>query len=730
MLSAVVVVVVVVLLFIKPEWLPLGVYTYYCWAVAVIRHSLEEAWRGTFWARWPIQSWKQFYQLAAFNSIAECWGRPVYSGPGRFIDVGVRDRGGPGGTLRLTEERVHAINCASYNYGGYGQQVPRAVTMHGTYNQRWAQQLDMSLNIGALLGKPGVVACASGYATNAHLLPLLIDMLTNGGNGRVLVLSDELNHTSIVVGIQHARRHLPNNVTLRVHAHNDVEALDRAYEEAGGQAYAVCLVVFESLYSMEGHFAPLRDLVAWKRRRDNVMLYMDEAHSFAALGDTGRGLCELVGVAPEEVAFLMGTTSKACAANGGYIACPSPQFAAALSDAYVRAFDPVPMPLLCSTQVRDVVRALVDQKPEAMERLRRLRRNSRELTRLLLEETDCEVMSDPEGRSPVITVRIRDPGMIGELNQWCLHRAAVAIVTVGYPALPLAEGGRIRLCVSAAHELEDLRAVAKAIGEARRENHCRSVPRTKAVAAATTPAAKWRALPLVQPRTIEWGPSIFAAPYLTEQRKWWNGSEDGSVPIGAATQATLERYGVGSCGPYYFYGTMGPHLDLMQCLATLYGRKHAVVFPHAETALEGVLPCIPTPPQSKWYVSSALQRHSLSVRLAVVQEQTSNLEEADVALLSPAEFSTLQTRPKHRFVIVYDPWDLVEPTSKLRDCIVIGTLEGPSVGALGAYVCMDDGNTMEHVRLYAKSLVFSASPAPYSSTQAAEAIRAMFPQKK
>jgi 8-amino-7-oxononanoate synthase len=159
--------------------------------------------------------------------------------------------------------------------------------------------------IARFLGAESALVFVSGHATNVTVLGHLL-------GPQDLVLHDALAHDSIVGGVRlsGARR--------RSFPHNDVAALDALLAELGPGARRV-LIAVEGAYSMDGDIAPLREIVALKKKH-GALLFVDEAHSIGVLGATGRGIGELAGVARDEVDLWMGTLSKSLASCGGYIA--------------------------------------------------------------------------------------------------------------------------------------------------------------------------------------------------------------------------------------------------------------------------------------------------------------------------------------------------------------------------------------------------------------------------
>lgn len=156
------------------------------------------------------------------------------------------------------------------------------------------------------LGVEAAITYGMGFATNSASIPVL------AGKGD-LVLSDALNHASIVTGAR------ASGAKVKVFRHNDPDHLERLLRSsiAEGQPrsrrpWRRVLIIIEGIYSMEGEMGALAEIVAVKKKY-GAYLYLDEAHSIGALGAGGRGLCEQAGVDPHEVDVLMG---EACSMAG------------------------------------------------------------------------------------------------------------------------------------------------------------------------------------------------------------------------------------------------------------------------------------------------------------------------------------------------------------------------------------------------------------------------------
>lgn len=145
----------------------------------------------------------------------------------------------------------------------------------------------------------------SGYHANVGALSSLSIPGT-------LIISDKLIHASMIDGIR-----LGHGDTARF-AHNDMGTLRKILEKKASQYKAVIIAV-ETVYSMDGDFAPLSELVEIKKEYPNILLYVDEAHAFGVFGEQGLGLAEELGLLPE-IDILIATLGKAAAGYGAFIA--------------------------------------------------------------------------------------------------------------------------------------------------------------------------------------------------------------------------------------------------------------------------------------------------------------------------------------------------------------------------------------------------------------------------
>lgn len=152
-----------------------------------------------------------------------------------------------------------------------------------------------------------------GFATNSLNLPTIL-------SPGCLVVSDEKNHASIILGLR------LSGATIRVFRHNDMMDLEKVLQNAvvngqpkTGEPWKKILIIVEGVFSMEGSVVRLPEVIALKKKY-KAYVYLDEAHSVGAMGPNGRGVVEFFGSDPKDIDILMGTFTKSFGSSGGYIA--------------------------------------------------------------------------------------------------------------------------------------------------------------------------------------------------------------------------------------------------------------------------------------------------------------------------------------------------------------------------------------------------------------------------
>ncbi|QDE88537.1 8-amino-7-oxononanoate synthase [Myxococcus xanthus] len=261
----------------------------------------------------------------------------------------------------------------------------------------------------------------SGYAANTGIIPALV-------GPEDAVFSDALNHASLVDGCRLSR------ARVCVYPHADVEALTRALAETPARRK---LVVTDTVFSMDGDVAPLRDIVA-ACRAHGAALMVDEAHATGVLGTRGAGLCDELGL-EDAVDLRMGTLSKALGVMGAYVATSREVADLLVSRARPFVFSTALPAHLCAA-----AEAAVDAVEGDLDLRERLWRNIRRFADGL---RGLGVRAEP--RSAVFPIILGEPERALDAARR-LREAGVLVKAIRPPTVP--EGtSRLRFCLSASH---------------------------------------------------------------------------------------------------------------------------------------------------------------------------------------------------------------------------------------------------------------------------------------
>jgi 8-amino-7-oxononanoate synthase len=273
----------------------------------------------------------------------------------------------------------------------------------------------------------------SGYHANIGAITAL------AGKGDA-IFSDALNHASIIDGCR------LSGAAVHVYPHADVTALERLLR---GSTARRRLIVTDSVFSMDGDQAPLRDICAVAAAHD-AMVMVDEAHATGVLGPSGAGVVEALGL-HERVTVQMGTLGKALGCAGAFVA--GSRTLVALLVNHARSFiytTALPPPVVAAAAA---ALDIVEREPER--RLRLLRYTADLRTRL-----QAQGLAVPDGESPIVPVIV---GASQQALDWsrALLRRGVFVQAIRPPTVP-AGTARLRVTVMATHTTSDLATAADA----------------------------------------------------------------------------------------------------------------------------------------------------------------------------------------------------------------------------------------------------------------------------
>jgi 8-amino-7-oxononanoate synthase len=304
-------------------------------------------------------------------------------------------------------------------------------------SQTIAHELEAAL--GAFKQTEAALSFSSGYAAALGTVPALV------GQGDVVII-DKLVHACLVDAAR------LSGAKLRVFKHNDLADLESILQWAD-EREGNTLVITESVFSMDGDLAPVRDLVQLKNRY-GAWLMLDEAHATGLYGEGRRGIAEEMDVA-DGVEVQLGTLGKALGAAGGYICGSQALIDLLVNRARSFIFSTAPVPAQLSAAKRGV-ELVQSNEGEALRT--RLWANVDALKNELIQQG----WKLPVVRSAIMPLMIGDEREALALAER-LREAGVWVPAVRYPTV--ARGAaRLRVTVSAAHQPKHLDALLEALG--------------------------------------------------------------------------------------------------------------------------------------------------------------------------------------------------------------------------------------------------------------------------
>ena len=298
--------------------------------------------------------------------------------------------------------------------------------------------VELEAELAALHGKATALVFTSGWISNLAGLSTIGSLLPD-----CLILSDAWNHNSMIEGIRRS------GCEKRVFRHNDLAHLETLLREVpAGRAK---LIVFESLYSMDGDIAPIGAIAALARRY-GAMTYLDEVHAVGLYGPHGGGIAEREGVM-DQIDVIEGTLAKGFGTLGGYLAGE-----AAIVDA-IRSYAPsfiftTALPPAVASAARVAVRHL---RSSSEERTRHQRQVAR--TKAALIGAGLPVMANA---SHIVPVFVGDAERCKAAADLLMTRHRIYIQPINYPTV--ARGTeRLRITPTPFHTEQHIEALTAAL---------------------------------------------------------------------------------------------------------------------------------------------------------------------------------------------------------------------------------------------------------------------------
>ena len=267
----------------------------------------------------------------------------------------------------------------------------------------------LELELAKLHKKESALLFTSAYNANQTTLETIPKVL-----GDVLYISDEKNHSSIIQGIRHSK------ARKEIWKHNDLKDLEGILMSNTGTK----VVVFESIYSMDGDIAPVKEILELCKKYKAIS-YIDEVHAVGMYGETGAGICEREGCQPD---IINGTLAKAYGVQGGYIAGKKDFIDAIRSLASAFIFTTSLSPVICAGALTSI--KYVKDHPELREKLHERSKTTKEE----LKRQGIEVMDND---SHIVPVMIGDAKKCKAVSGELLYKFGIYVQPINFPTVPV-----------------------------------------------------------------------------------------------------------------------------------------------------------------------------------------------------------------------------------------------------------------------------------------------------
>lgn len=402
--------------------------------------------RNTLWIR--SRTMEKVHELGFLqDKIEELKQQGVY----RTLPV----MGSPSGARVTLNGREGVVNLSSNNYLGFAnhpeikQAAIEATEKFGvgsgavrTIIGNLSLHEELEQKLAEFKREEAVTVYQSGFNCNAGT----IQAITEKGD---LIISDELNHASIIDGVRLSR------ADKAVYKHSDMADLERILQETDGK-YNTRLIITDGVFSMDGDLAPLPEIVALAEKY-GALTYVDDAHGSGVLGENGRGTVDHFGL-HGRIDFIIGTLSKALGVIGGYVASKQVTKEWLSHRGRPILFSTSLTPASCGALIKAV--EILSHDSQYTDRLW-------DNANYFKQKLGTLGFNTGHSETPITPVIIGDEAKTMEFSKALLEKG-VFVSAIVFPTVPKGTG-RLRAMVTAEHSKEDLDFAVEMFGQVGRE---------------------------------------------------------------------------------------------------------------------------------------------------------------------------------------------------------------------------------------------------------------------
>ena len=336
---------------------------------------------------------------------------------------------GMGQNQHVTTAMKHAIETLGAGAGG-------TRNISGTHHLI----IELETELADLHNKEGALVFTSGYVSNEATISTLGRVLPD-----CLILSDELNHASMIAGVKNS------GATKRIWRHNDLEHLEQLLKEAG--ELRPKLIAFESVYSMDGDIAPIKEICDLAERY-NALTYLDEVHAVGMYGKRGGGIADQLELM-ERVDIIEGTLAKAFGIMGGYVTASS-----TIIDT-IRSYAPG---FIFTTSLPPAIAAGATASIRYLKTANELRKKHQEqVAKLKAKLTEAKLPILPT-ETHIVPLMVCDPVLCKAASDRLMEKHGIYIQPINYPTV-IRGTERLRITPSPLHDDAMINELVNAVTE-------------------------------------------------------------------------------------------------------------------------------------------------------------------------------------------------------------------------------------------------------------------------